>query len=261
VKLPIYQVDAFTGELFRGNPAAVVILEEWLPDGTLIAIAAENNLSETAFLLPKGETFDIRWFTPVAEVDLCGHATLASGFVLLETAGLVAGEARFDSGSGPLSVRKEGDLFVMDFPSRPPSPAECGEDLVRALGAKPAEVHRSRDLVALFESQEDVARLAPDFARLAALDAETVAVTAPGKEADFVSRFFAPKLGVPEDPVTGSSFCTLAPFWAERLGKDELRALQISARGGEVFCEPVGDRVRIGGRAVLYLRGEIEIGR
>ncbi|MFQ5653911.1 MAG: PhzF family phenazine biosynthesis protein [Planctomycetota bacterium] len=260
MKLPIHQIDAFTSELFRGNPAAVVLLEEWLPDALLQAIAMENNLSETAFVRPQGEAFGLRWFTPRVEVDLCGHATLASAFVLFEE-GLVAAErVRFETSSGALTVEREGALLLLDFPARPPRPsrrAPSAGTIEAALGARPQDVLIARDLLVIHDDEEQIRGLRPDFARIAALDAFAVIASAPGREADFVSRFFAPRAGVPEDPVTGSAHCTLVPYWSERLGKSKLRALQLSERGGELFLEDRGDRVTIAGRATPYLRGEI----
>lgn len=259
MKLPIYQVDAFTGRLFGGNPAAVVPLEEWLPDEILQAIGAENNLSETAFTVPRDDIFELRWFTPTIEVDLCGHATLAAGFVHFEELGHAGDVIRFESQGGSLAVRREGDLYSLDFPARPPEPTDRGDALADALGARPREVYMSRDTVALFDTEEEVRALAPDFGKLEAMDDFAVIATAPGNEADFVSRFFVPKAGIPEDPVTGSAHCTLVPFWSRRLGKKKLRALQVSRRVGELFCEDCGDRVAIAGRAVLYLKGEITV--
>jgi PhzF family phenazine biosynthesis protein len=257
--LPIYQVDAFTSRLFGGNPAAVVMLQSELPDATLQAIAAENNLSETAFVLPETELYRLRWFTPVVEVDLCGHATLATAFVLFETDAVEGDSVRFETKSGTLVVSRAGDLLSMDFPSYAPAVASCSDELVAALGARPSEVHDSNYLLAVFETEEQVADLAPDFLRMAKLDDDGVIITAPGREADFVSRFFAPKFGIPEDPVTGSAHCALIPYWSQRLNKRELHALQISKRGGELFCEDRGDRVTISGRAVRYLRGQIAV--
>ena len=270
MRLPLFQVDAFADELFGGNPAAVVLLDATLPDAVLQAMATENQLSETAFVRPRGEGFDLRWFTPAVEVDLCGHATLATAFVLFEQ-GLVDGDtARFHTASGRLEVRREGGAagaavgphtwLHMDFPSRPPEPAATPDGLARALGARPAEVWAARDLVAVFEGEDEVAGLTPDFGLLAQLDAFAVCATAPGREVDFVSRFFAPAKGVPEDPVTGSAHCTLTPFWAERLGTRELTARQIGPRGGSLRCAERGDRVTLSGRVVPYLRGEIDLG-
>jgi PhzF family phenazine biosynthesis protein len=257
MKLPIFQIDAFTGKVFGGNPAAVVLLDEPLPDETLQAIAAENNLSETAFVLRRGAVIELRWFTPQVEVDLCGHATLATAHVLFSEGHARGEEVRFETQSGALTVRRSGNLLCMDFPARPPEPAAFGPELGAALGAEPREVLAARDLLVLLDTEADVAALRPDFVRVAALEVFAIIVTAPGREVDFVSRFFAPQVGIPEDPVTGSAHCTLIPFWAERLGKDEMRARQISRRGGEIFCQNRGARVTISGRAVEFLRGEI----
>ena len=258
MKLPIHQLDAFTGRLFGGNPAAVVLLDSWLPDAVLQAIAAENNLAETAFVLPGAEASELRWFTPAVEVDLCGHATLAAAHVLFHRGSGSGRRLVFRTRSGELAVDREDDgLLALDFPSRPGRAEPVGDDLVAALGARPREVRRARDLLAVFDSEAQVRDLRPDAAKVAALDAFAVIVTAPGDDVDFVSRFFAPAAGVPEDPVTGSSHCTLVPYWAERLGKTALVARQLSARGGELRCQLRGDRVRIAGRVVEYLRGEI----
>jgi PhzF family phenazine biosynthesis protein len=260
MKLKMFQIDAFTSKLFGGNPAAVVLLGEELSEGKMQRIAAENNLSETAFLLPGDGAWDLRWFTPTTEVDLCGHATLASAHVLFNE-GLADGdEVRFHSASGELAVRRAGTLLTLDFPARPPEPIEVSlPEYGRALGIEPLEVLSARDHLALYADEEDVAALEPDMELVAGLPTFAVMATAPGSDVDFVSRFFAPKAGIPEDPVTGSAHCTLTPYWAERLGKTELRARQISPRGGELRCKLDGDRVLIGGRAVEYLRGEITI--
>ncbi|HEX9080770.1 MAG TPA: PhzF family phenazine biosynthesis protein [Holophagaceae bacterium] len=255
MRLPLYQIDAFAARPFAGNPAAVVPLATWLPDDLMQAIAAENALSETAFFAPEEGGFRIRWFTPACEVDLCGHATLASAFVCLTELEPRRTSITFQSRSGPLSVVREGDLLVMDFPSRPPQPTEVPPGMAEALGAVPTEAWRARDLVVVLESEAVVRNLAPDLTALARFDEFAVIVTARGQEADFVSRFFAPRKGVPEDPVTGSAHTTLVPFWAARLGRPKLRALQISPRGGELFCEDRGARVAIAGRAVNVLEG------
>ena len=260
MNIPIYQVDAFTNRLFGGNPAAVVLLDDWLPDAVLQAIAAENNLAETAFVIPRPDVVPLRWFTPAVEVDLCGHATLAAAHVLFRHRTPSAERLCFDTRSGKLVVTRIGETLSMDFPSRPGRPVMIGDDLVAALGARPREVHLARDLLAVFDTEAEVRAIRPDFAAMAALDAFAVIVSAPGDECDFVSRFFAPAAGIPEDPVTGSAHCTLIPYWAERLGKTELAARQISARGGELACRLNGDRVLIAGRAVEYLRGEISVG-
>jgi PhzF family phenazine biosynthesis protein len=259
MRLPIYQIDAFASQVFSGNPAAVCPLAGWLPDATLQAIAAENNLSETAFFVGSGGRYRIRWFTPAQEVDLCGHATLASGEVVLGTLEPGLAEAFFESASGPLRVGRDGERLVLDFPARPPQRTEVTSELVQALGARPQEAWRSRDLMAVFAAEADVRHLSPDMERVAALDTFALSVTAPGRASDFVSRFFAPGKGIPEDPVTGSAHCTLVPYWADRLGKTKLHALQVSARGGELFCELLGERVLIAGRAVRYLEGTIEV--
>jgi len=258
MKLPIFQVDGFTDHLFGGNPAAVVLLEKALPEETLQAIAAENNLSETAFVLPGEGVFGLRWFTPAVEVGLCGHATLATALVLFET-GRASEEIHFMTASGELTVVKSGELLSMDFPALPPEPAELPSNLGKALGGNPLEVWSARDLLTVFKTEEEVVALQPDFLELGRLDAFAVIATAPGEEVDFVSRFFAPKAGIPEDPVTGSAHSTLTPFWSERLGKRVLHARQVSKRGGELFCEDRGDRVTIGGKAVIYLQGEINL--
>ena len=259
MKLPVYQVDAFARRLFEGNPAAVCPLEGWLDDTVLQAIAMENNLSETAFFVPAGQGFELRWFTPVAEVDLCGHATLASAFVLYEKLGHAQAAIEFRTRSGPLTVRRDGDLLIMDFPARVPEPCAAPESLLAALGQAPVEVLGSDDYVVVYENEPAIRGLAPDMGLLERLDRRAVCVTAPGEEVDFVSRFFAPKVGIPEDPVTGSAHCQLTPYWASRLGKTELVARQLSRRGGEIACRLRGDRVLLEGRAVLFLEGSIDI--
>jgi len=265
MRIPIYQVDAFSRAPFGGNPAAVCPLERWLDDATLLAIAAENNLSETAFFCPAGRgdgdgaDYALRWFTPAVEIDLCGHATLASAYVLFEHLERGRASVTFSSKSGPLTVTREGDLLALDFPARPAEPCEVPAGLGEALGAAPSAVLRSRDVVAVFDDADVVRRLQPDIRAVAELDAHAVIVTAPGGGADFVSRFFGPRVGVPEDPVTGSAHCTLVPYWSRRLGKQRLHALQVSRRGGELFCEDRGERVAIAGRAALYLEGTITI--
>jgi PhzF family phenazine biosynthesis protein len=234
-------------------------MERWLPDDTLQRIAAENNLSETAFFTREKDFFHLRWFTPVVEVELCGHATLAPAFVLFSELGHAEPVARFQTKSGWLAAARTGDLIELDFPSRPPLPCPESKELARALGREPRQTLKSRDYFAVFDSQAEVAALAPDMAMVARLDCLGVIATAPGDDSDFVSRFFAPRAGIPEDPATGSSHCSLIPFWAERLGKTNLFARQISRRGGEFFCRHLGDRVAIGGRAVLYSRAQLEI--
>ncbi len=273
MKIPIYQADAFTDRLFGGNPAAVCPLASWLPDATMQAIALENNLAETAFLVPRGGVTEIRWFTPALEIDLCGHATLASAHVLFRHLGYPGDEIVFSSKSGTLRAARSGDLITLDFPATEPTPIATPEALVRGLGRAPMETLRGRDILAVFGSEAEVAGLDPDFAAIRTLDCIGVIATAPGAvtaesgrsmaapgdACDFVSRFFAPRAGVPEDPVTGSAHTLLVPFWAKRLGKTKLHAVQVSKRRGELFCELRGDRVLMGGRAVTYLKGEIEI--
>lgn len=261
MRLPIYQVDAFASAVFAGNPAAVCPLESWLPDATMQAIAAENNLSETAFLMPEGEGYRLRWFTPACEVDLCGHATLASAFVVFAHLHPEWASVAFETRSGRLTVARDGDLLAMDFPARPPAPRAPHPALVPALGADPSEVLFAGYWLAVFDDARTVRGLRPDFRALKGLDEPDVIVTAPGDEAgiDFVSRFFAPGHGIDEDPVTGSAHCILTPYWSKRLGRRELSARQVSARGGEIACGDRGDRVRLAGRAVPYLEGMITI--
>ncbi len=257
MELLIFQVDAFTDRVFRGNPAAVVLLTEAVDDPILQAVAAENNLSETAFVLESPDGFDLRWFTPVSEVDLCGHATLAAAHVLFSR-GRVRGERiQFSTRSGRLAVDQTQEGYRLDFPARPPRPAVVTAELAEALGGQPGEAHEARDFMAVFESEADVAALRPDFERILRLGVFAIIATAPGDSVDFVSRFFAPGVGVPEDPVTGSAHCTLTPYWAKRLGKSRLRARQISSRGGDLICQDDGERVLITGSAVDYLSGVI----
>lgn len=257
MELRLYQIDAFADRLFAGNPAAVCPLPDWLEDSRMQAIALENNLSETAFFVRRGDRYQLRWFTPEVEIDLCGHATLASAYVIFQALEPARNQVAFDTRSGELVVRRDGELLTMDFPSRAPVPCVAPPLLAKALGATPREVLESRDLMAVFESEREIREMKPDMTLLAEVGHFAVIVTAPGKEADFVSRFFAPASGIAEDPVTGSAHCTLTPYWAKRLDKNRLRALQVSPRGGELFCEQRGDRVTISGRAVRYLEGVI----
>ena len=259
MKIPIYQIDAFANEVFRGNPAAVCPMDRWLDDAQLQAIAAENNLAETAYFVCQGEAYDLRWFTPQQEVDLCGHATLASAYVFFHYLKPETKTVTFNSQSGPLYVTREGDLLCMDFPARAPVTCSVSETLAGALGKAPREILCSRDYLAIYDSEEEVRALQPDFEKLKTLDRLGVIVTAPGKTADFVSRFFAPGAGVPEDPVTGSAHCTLTPYWARRLEKTKLRAFQVSTRGGELFCELRGNRVLIAGYCVKYMEGSVYV--
>jgi PhzF family phenazine biosynthesis protein len=259
MRIPYYHVDAFSGSAFHGNPAGVCPLPDWLADDALQSIAAENNLSETAFFVRTGDAYRLRWFTPLVEVDLCGHATLASAFVLFSELNVTSPTVRFHTRSGWLAAARRADLIELDFPSRPPRPCSAPTELLRALGHPPREVLKSRDFVAVYGSRAEVAALSPDMALLAQLDCLGVIVTAPGDDSDFVSRFFAPKVGVPEDPVTGSAHASLIPLWAERLRKTELFGRQISRRGGELHCRHLGERVAIGGKAFIYGRGELEV--
>lgn len=259
---PLYQVDAFTDRVFSGNPAAVCPLSSWPDDATLQAIAAENNLSETAFVVPEGEGYRLRWFTPTLEVALCGHATLAAASVLLPDDGVV----HFASLSGPLTVTRRGALLTMDFPAIPPQEATPPDGLLAVIGDTPEafftirSVHGARYYMAVLSTAAQVAALTPDTAAMARDFHANVIVTAPGDGAhDFVSRFFAPASGVPEDPVTGSAHCSLAPYWSARLGRSMLVGRQISRRGGTVRCEVVGDRVLLSGQCALYLEGRIHL--
>lgn len=257
MNLNIFQVDAFTSKSFGGNPAAIVPLDVWLPDETMQNIALENNLSETAFFVREGDGYGLRWFTPTYEIDLCGHATLASAYVIFELLGSDEKVLRFQTKNGELTVEKEGDRLVLDFPARPAAAAEAPAGLIGAIRPEPIEVYKSRDYMLVFNSEDEIRSIAPDFSALAKIDAHAVIVTAKGTDCDFVSRFFAPAAGINEDPVTGSAHCNLIPYWAEKLGKNIMFAKQVSKRGGELFCELAGDRVRIGGNAVMYLKGEL----
>lgn len=265
MNLDIFQVDAFTRQPLRGNPAAVVPLEEWLEDEQLLAIAMENNLSETAFFLPESEgNYPLRWFTPTREVDLCGHATLASAHVLLNEINPGLDRVRFQTMSGELDVERRGDVLAMTFPSRPAVPWDDDGALAEALGARPAEILKttlqnpeSDKVLAVFDSESDVAALKPHMSALMSIPGQGVVATAAGDEVDFVSRYFVPKVGVPEDPVTGSTHCTLSPYWASRLGRTRMTARQVSRRGGELEIHQQGDQVEIAGPAVLVMRGKL----
>ncbi len=259
-KLKIYQADAFASELFKGNPAAIVSLTEWLPDQLMQQIAAENNLSETAFFIPENDHFHIRWFTPKAEVALCGHATLATAHILFNELDFQSETITFNSKSGMLTVRKIEDKLQLNFPADFPMLDSLNPKFSEALGCKPIAVFKGRtDYLLLFESEEIIRNMNPNFHLLKQTDARGIMVTAKGTDVDFVSRFFAPGVGIDEDPVTGSAHTTLIPFWAWRLKKKELTALQLSERGGQLWCTMSDDRVLIAGKAITYLRGEIEI--
>lgn len=258
MKLPIYQVDAFAEKLFTGNPAAVCPLEEWLPDDILQAIAAENNLSETVYFVKEDDSYRIRWFTPKSEVALCGHATLAAAYIIFHLGhpdSLIA----FNSLSGHLQVSKDNERLTLDFPQQKGVSCETPQALIDALGKQPSACFASQDYMVVFDNEAEIIALAPDFHSLRDLDLRGVIVTAPGTSVDFVSRFFAPKYGIDEDPVTGSAHCVMAPYWAERLQKTTLTARQLSERTGNLLCELQEDRVLISGEAVLYLEGSIEI--
>ncbi len=262
MNLPLYQVDAFTAEVFSGNPAAVCLLKDWLEDDRLQAVAAENNLSETAFVVRNADGFDLRWFTPTTEVALCGHATLASAFVLFACRGWPGDAVRFRTRrSGELVVNKGRDgLLEMDFPARPAHAITPPAGIADALRATPRDILGSaEDLLVVLEGEQAVRDVSPDLTALTKIPYRGVIVTARGEKSDFVSRFFAPRVGVPEDPVTGSSHCVLAPYWAGVLGRNDLHALQVSKRGGELFCTHAGERVKISGRAALYLEGTITL--
>lgn len=262
MKLEIFQVDAFTSKPFGGNPAAVVPLDEWLDDSLMQNIAAENNLSETAFFVKEGGGYHIRWFTPTIEVNLCGHATLASAHVIFYELQLEKDQIAFHSNlSGKLGVERRGERLVLDFPAYAITEIEKNDALARALGKLPVRIWSAINdgVMVRLGSEQDVRRLEPDFSALAQLEYERIYVTAPGETCDFASRMFAPKIGIAEDPVTGAMHCTLVPYWAEQLGKNELFARQVSKRGGELFCELAGDRVKIAGNAITFLKGEIYV--
>lgn len=261
MKIPLYQVDAFSSKVFSGNPAAVCMLDGWIDDKALQSIAAENNLSETAFLVLNNSGFDLRWFTPVTEVKLCGHATLASAYVLFACLKWPEDNINFQTReSGKLVVTKQDDLLVMDFPARAAYSRTTPDGLDEALHVKPKQVFGSEeDLLVVLDDEKTVRKVQPDFGALNQVDCRGTIITAQGGRGDFVSRFFAPRVGVPEDPVTGSAHCVLIPYWAGVLGKNDLHAFQVSTRGGELFCTNTGDRVKISGRAALYMEGTITI--
>ena len=258
MKLPIFLVDAFTSKPFSGNPAAVCPLDFWLDDETMQKIATENNLSETAFIVNRGDYYQIRWFTPQREVDLCGHATLASAWVIMNLIQKGLEKITFGSHSGELYVTRQRDLLQMNFPAHIPEPCEIPDDLIKGLGVKPQVVLASNYYLAVYESEEIVRGLRPYMKHLKELDRVGVIVSARGDKVDFVSRFFAPALGIPEDPVTGSAHCTLIPYWAKQLNKSTMKAQQVSTRGGELTCEFKDERVLIGGQARLFLEGYIK---
>lgn len=259
MRLPLYQLDAFTDRVFGGNPAAVCPLEDWLDDRLLQQIAAENNLSETAYFVGAAGRYRLRWMTPTVEVELCGHATLASAAVICERLEPGRTSVEFDTLAGLLRVERVGGKYQLDFPSRPPAPCQPPPGLVEAFGRAPREVLKARDFLLIYDRAEDVRALQPNLKALGAIDMYAAIATAPGDDCDFVSRFFAPSKGVDEDPVTGSAHCELTPLWAERLGKQDLFARQVSARGGELWCRAAGERVFIAGQVAWYLEGAIEV--
>ena len=255
-----FVVDAFSEKIFGGNPAGVCVLDAPISTERMQQVAAENNLSETAFLLRMEDHYKLRWFTPKAEIDLCGHATLGAAFIVHNFVDQKAEQMRFATKSGMLYVHKREDLYVLDFPARMPKPVPVTKEMAEAIKMEPVEAYLSRDLVLVLNSEDEVAALQPDFERLCVLEPGLgVIVTAKGKQHDFVSRCFYPKLGVPEDPVTGSAHCNLIPYWSERLNKQEMTAAQLSERGGILYCAHKGNRVEIGGKAALYLHGELMV--
>lgn len=259
MKIRQYQIDAFTTRVFNGNPAAVCPLDAWLADDLLQSIAAENNLSETAFFVESATGFQLRWFTPVTEVSLCGHATLAAAHVLFDILGYPGQTISFETHSGTLNVERKNSMLVMNFPSTPPKPCAAPDALIAGLGIQPLDVLAADDYFAVFDNEDIVRSVKPDFAMLGLLDLRGVIVTARGHDADFVSRFFAPKFGIAEDPVTGSAHCALTPYWSGRLAKRVLNARQVSQRGGDILCESNGDRVLLAGHAVTFMQAEIYI--
>lgn len=258
MKLDIYQVDAFAEKTFEGNPAAVVPLTQWLDDETLLKIAAENNLAETAFFVPKGDKFHLRWFTPTVEVPLCGHATLATAFTLFTQLDYPKDQIIFETKSGDLTVKRNGDVLTMDFPQKPPVPCNIPNGIEEAMGGiKVLEAHKNRFCLLVVEDENDVINAKPDLGAIAKIEPGDFILSARSKTYDFVSRCFAPVHGIPEDPVTGSAHCVSAPFWGQRLGKTTLHARQVSKRGGNMTCVLNGNRVELSGTAVLYSKGEI----
>jgi len=259
MEISLYQIDAFATKLFEGNPAAVCPLDEWLPDEIMQSIAEENNLSETAFFVPKGNGLHIRWFTPAREVALCGHATLAAAYVLFNILGYKKDKIEFDSKSGILAVTKDNEWLIMDFPAQPPVSCDIPKEIVKAFNITPIECLKSEDFIVVFEREIDIESAKPDFEQLKKLNLRGVIITAKSTRYDFVARFFAPKYGIPEDPVTGSAYTQLAPYWASMIGSKRFSVKQMSSRGGELTCEIVDDRVFISGQAIKYLEGKIKI--
>lgn len=256
IQLAIYQIDAFSGRVFGGNPAAVCPLDAWLADDLMQSLAAENNLSETAFFVKTGEAaYELRWFTPTSEVDLCGHATLATSHLIFDRLDTGIDAITFTTKSGALRVARKGELIEMDFPARPAEVCDLPDGFQKAHGCVPLQFLRAAKNLAVFARESDVAQFKPDLPYIKSLKGDGLIVTAPGTNCDFVSRYFAPHQGIDEDPVTGSAHCTSVPYWADQLGKNRLQARQISRRGGDLACELAGDRVKMAGRAVLYMEG------
>lgn len=259
MEISIYQIDAFASKLFEGNPAAVCPLDQWLPNETMQSIAKENNLSETAFFVSSGDRFHIRWFTPELEVDLCGHATLATAYVLFNILDYQKEKIEFESKSGRLVVTKDEEWIVLDFPAQPPVQCVIPEEIINAFDATPVECLMSKDYIVVFENESDVESANPDFEELAKLGLRGVIITARSTRYDFIARFFAPGYGIPEDPVTGSAYTQLAPYWVSKIGPRKFNVKQVSQRGGELRCEIVGDRVLISGKGIKYMEGKINI--
>lgn len=259
MRIPMYQVDAFTEEIFKGNPAAICLLEKWIDDKLMQSIAMENNLSETAFCIVKEEICELRWFTPEEEIDLCGHATLATAHVIFEYLNYHSNKIKFHTKSGILVVEKDEDNLIMEFPARQGVKIQMTQELIDGLGKEPKEVYESRDLMVVYENKKDIVDLKPNMEKLKLIDTFGIIVTAKGERVDFVSRYFAPLCEVSEDPVTGSAHCTLIPYWSKILGKKKMIAQQLSRRGGILKCEHLGDKVKISGKATLFFKGEIII--
>lgn len=260
MQLPLYQVDAFTDTLFKGNPAAVCPLDSWLPDELMQGIALENNLSETAFFAKEGDHYRLRWFTPEVEIPLCGHATVATAHVMKQHLGISDSVLHFTCMSGEISVRLENGLYILDFPSRQTELAQAPSSLVKGLGKDPKAIYKAKDFYfAVYHQEDEVKSLTPDWAELAKVETHGIIVTSKGSDCDFVSRFFAPSIGINEDPVTGSAHTALTPYWAKELGMNKLVARQVSKRGGLLYCEHKGERTEIGGKAITYLQGSISV--
>ena len=259
MELMLYQIDAFANKPFEGNPAAICPLEDWLPDELMQSIAMENNLSETAYFVKNNDRYHIRWFTPTHEVDLCGHATLASAYVIFNILAYNKNEISFESKSGSLTVRRNDDLLEMDFPAQPPTQCDTPEILIKAFNVTPLECLKAEDYIVVFENEDDVLNAKPNLSLLSELDLRGIAITSKSNTYDFITRFFAPNYGINEDPVTGSAFTQLIPYWSVKLNKQNLNAKQVSNRGGEVRCFNSGKRVKISGKAAKYMVGTIKI--